>query len=547
MLNELEWAQQRITALESEIDEMTVALSQAWDQLIPLLQEQSIQEDSLHSVLTLLDSLMVATECDTAAIYLDETRTWRSLPTQNVIPVDLMRVVQHGTLPNDVWQWENQLGEQWMFAPLLIDEQVAGVVGIGIFSASIKTTYTAVDRRLLQRIAERISGQMMVTKLAIQREEAAKTAHEMEIANNIQQSVQPMAPPDLKGLDLKSFWQPARMVGGDAWGWVQQDSGAICLFILDVAGKGLPAALGAISIHAAIRTALGAGMSPTEVLAMVNDDFYESYTATDLITTATIIRYNPNGHSFEQANAGHPPTLIHTNDQWIELGATMPPIGVLQGLEPQLQQLTLQPGDVFICYSDGFSEIETSYGLWGSKGIMNAADSRRHSAQAMLKAINTTAHSVQQSEENLDDQTLIIGRTIEEISTMQYRKTIPATIKDVSMLSKNVETWLIEASIDDHTVITLVVQELGVNIVEHGYQEKSGDMTLTVTVGMTSIIIDVIEQAPNVFVPPTEISMPDPLDLPEGGWGLYLIYQIMDEVNYKSHNGTNSWHLIKYR
>lgn len=409
MPNDLQRAQRRIAKLETELDEMTIALSQAWDQLVPLLQDQPAIADELQDILLLLDSLMLATDSTTAAIYVAKTQTWRSVPVQNIIPLPLMQAIQHGPLPDNVWTWENNTGEQWIFAPLMVGQTVEGSIGIGLARTSSKDVFTAVDMKLLRRLADRISGQMAEVQLALSREKADKMTHELEIASTIQRSIQPIRPPQLLGVDIAAYWQPARLVGGDAWGWVQQSTGELCLFILDVAGKGLPAALGATSLHAAIRIGLRANMSPADVLSMVNDEFYETYTATDLLTTATIIRVDPTTGRFEQANAGHPPTLIYHGDTWHELGATMPPLGVLEGLQPSIQTLELTAGDRFICYSDGFSEIETIQGLWGQTGIKAAATQPSDSAQTIVDAIIKAAAIVQRSTENQDDQTLIAG------------------------------------------------------------------------------------------------------------------------------------------
>ena len=44
---------------------------------------------------------------------------------------------------------------------------------------------------------------------------------------------------------------------------------------------------------------------------------------------------------------------------------------------------------------------------------------------------------------------------------------------------------------------------------------------------------------------PSVVPEPDPTVLQEHGFGLFLIEQLMDKVEYDSRDGTNRWRLIK--
>ncbi|MBZ0300730.1 MAG: hypothetical protein K8J31_13355 [Anaerolineae bacterium] len=59
--------QARITQLEVELDEMTVALSQAWDQLVPFLQEVPPQADSQTAILPIIQAALAAVDADLGA------------------------------------------------------------------------------------------------------------------------------------------------------------------------------------------------------------------------------------------------------------------------------------------------------------------------------------------------------------------------------------------------------------------------------------------------------------------------------------------------
>lgn len=247
-------------------------------------------------------------------------------------------------------------------------------------------------------------------KYAEMREIELRFHQELEIARTVQESIQPSETPQIHTLDLGYYWHPAYAVGGDAWGWVSTSSSNLMIFILDIAGKGLSAALAAMSLHTAIRLTLKLGLDPSETLQKINEEFYDTYTRSSIFATVTIISIDTESGVITQANAGHPPTLIHHHNdrlRWSQLDATSPPIGVLPDIAPENQILQLKPNDSIICYSDGFSEIETANGLWSIEGLQKATPREAYNAQFMVDAIVGTANDLQTQFTMRDDQTII--------------------------------------------------------------------------------------------------------------------------------------------
>lgn len=130
---------------------------------------------------------------------------------------------------------------------------------------------------------------------------------------------------------------------------------------------------------------------------------------------------------------------------------------------------------------------------------------------------------------------------------MPLKKIIVANLKAVSELTQQAEHWLHTAGYADPTSIALVIQELCVNIVEHGYAGEAGKIALTLSESPTHLEITIQDWTSRPFAPPDDITLPDPMDLPEGGWGLYLIYQIMDKVVHTPLPDGNRWQLIKHK
>jgi serine phosphatase RsbU (regulator of sigma subunit) len=147
-------------------------------------------------------------------------------------------------------------------------------------------------------------------------------------------------------------------------------------------------------------------LSPVDVLQTANVHFYDAYTRTDLMATAAVIALNPETGVLEIANAGHPPILLRQGGSWQRLVATAPPLGVLPELDAEIQRATLQSGDLVVCYSDGFSEIQTPSRLWGQTGLLNAipSDTKSENVQSLIQHIVEASQKAGRIE---DDQTLI--------------------------------------------------------------------------------------------------------------------------------------------
>jgi serine phosphatase RsbU (regulator of sigma subunit) len=89
------------------------------------------------------------------------------------------------------------------------------------------------------------------------------------VARSIQQASLPEEVPQLEGWRISPFYQPAREVGGDFYGFHLLPEGKLGLLVGDATGKGVPAALVMSTTCGMLQSAarvLGS-TSPGEVLA----------------------------------------------------------------------------------------------------------------------------------------------------------------------------------------------------------------------------------------------------------------------------------------
>ncbi len=542
----------RIAQLEHELDEMTAALAQAWDQLVPFLKAPPGPAESPRDIMPILESIMAAVDAEMGMVYLaadqEHPAECITLPSDAIHQSVLQRYLD--TLPqatqlfhaHGVPAWTG-LSTHWMFMPLLVSRRAVGLIGVGISQGGRE--FSVFDARTLMRMTERAAGQIVAAHLEESQAREEQLTHELQIAGLIQRSLQPASSPSLPGFQVAANWEPAASVGGDAWGWVLQPSGKLACFLLDVAGKGLPAALAAVSLHTATKMTLKLGLSPEDAIRAVNEEFYAAYTDSGIMATEVILTIDPATGIIEHANAGHPPTLLRLKDTWRQWEATTPPLGVLPDAMPRRQQACLETGDLVVCYSDGYSEIETAQGLWGSRGLIEAVTADARSAEQIISAIRLAALRTRGNRTAHDDQTLLtLCRTDRTVATLKKSLVLTASFEALPGLEAFVDD--LDESLPEETGprIKLALHELCMNIVQHGYAGHPGKIQVEAEFDGEMLTLIVRDTAP-VAYPNRDISPPNPLDLPESGWGMHILAQVMDEMQYQRLADGNLWQLVK--
>lgn len=93
--------------------------------------------------------------------------------------------------------------------------------------------------------------------------------------------------------------------------------------------------------------------------------------------------------------------------------------------------------------------------------------------------------------------------------------------------------------------IRLAVHEVCLNIIMHAYTGQDGEIKLELVVDGAQLKIIVRDFAPSLFDLSSRQPPPNPFDLPEGGWGLHIVFSIMDRVEHRRMDDGNEWLLVK--
>ena len=326
-------------------------------------------------------------------IYFDTPPLWlRSLSAEELQTLDFMRTE--------------------VLLPLSGRNQLAGIMSLG--PKLSESPYSETDLRLLDAIASQMGLAVENSRLLVSlAEEAAlrdRANRELEIAREVQERLFPQDYPAISGLDYAGYCRPARGVGGDYYDFLQLEDGTLGIAVGDVSGKGIAAALLMATLRASLRGQAMAGVHDLSALMHnVNRLVYEASTS-NRYATFFYAEYELSSRCMRFVNAGHNPPVILRGDRVIRLEACGPVVGLLPGALYRQDECRLQPGDIFIAFTDGISEAMNERDEeWEEERFIAAA--RRAAglkATQIIDAIFREADAFTGPARQYDDMTLLV-------------------------------------------------------------------------------------------------------------------------------------------
>ena len=187
-----------------------------------------------------------------------------------------------------------------------------------------------------------------------------RAAEEHRLALHLQQAITPRVaePVAAAGLDVAARYRPSRpgsLVSGDWYDTVLMPSKEVLVVVGDIAGHGLDAVTGMVTIRNGLRGLSITGAGPATLLGWLNGA--ACHFTDGIIGTVICGLYNPTDHTFRWARAGHLPPILVRDGQARTLS---PPHGLLLGADPDATyaEITtpLQLGDILLLFTDGLIE-----------------------------------------------------------------------------------------------------------------------------------------------------------------------------------------------
>ena len=299
-----------------------------------------------------------------------------------------------------------------LLVPIGGNNKLTGVLSLG--SKRSEAPWTPTDLRLLQAIASQmglaVENSRLLLSLAAEAADRERANRELEIAREVQDRLFPQKFPDIPGVACSGYCRPARGVGGDYYDFLQLEDGLLGIAIGDVSGKGIAAALLMASLQASLRGQTMAAVHDLGALMFnVNKLVYEA-SSSNRYATFFYGEYDTKTRRMRFVNAGHNPPVILRGDEVLRLEAGGPVVGLLPGARYDYDECQLQPGDIFIGFTDGISEaLNEQDEEWEEERFIAAANAARdRSPREIIDAIFAEADRFTGKAKQYDDMTLIV-------------------------------------------------------------------------------------------------------------------------------------------
>ena len=236
--------------------------------------------------------------------------------------------------------------------PLVYREELLGA--LSVLNSRDKPFFDNEDLAVLESFADLAAVAIIRSRMMKQRIEQERLRAEMEAAAKIQKLFWPKMPELGEGSHVWAFSEPAASVGGDLYDVIPMPDASWLVYVADVAGKGLPAALIMAALSAKIRSIAPLHKEVDKLLASVNKEMYEIMSEEGFFATMVLSKYWPRTGRVQTARAGHPYPLWIINNGFGELPKIDGiPIGVESGTDYEKAEFVLSPGEALLFIIDG--------------------------------------------------------------------------------------------------------------------------------------------------------------------------------------------------
>jgi len=256
-------------------------------------------------------------------------------------------------------------------------------------------------------------------------------AREFEIAKEIQQLLLPRSLPQVSGFGLAGGWRSAREVGGDFYDAITLSSQSLILMMVDVMGKGVPAALFATTLRGLLRGLASRSSDPSQLLGSLNRLLHKDLSSVGMFMTVQIVHVDFATRRITAAGAGHCPVLVsHPGRRGVTALTTQGvPIGVLPESAYVNVVEAFEAPATMLLHTDGLTDMRDAEGrMYGQHRLMEwmkAYSVPSRSATELRDLLNAELDAFRSGAEMSDDQAFLVlseENTASSPSVMRRRR-----------------------------------------------------------------------------------------------------------------------------
>jgi len=165
-----------------------------------------------------------------------------------------------------------------------------------------------------------------------------------------------------ESVEVASRFIPFADVGGDFADFFPLPDGSVGIYLGDVVGKGLPAAMYGALVMGTLRGIHKCGTDAVKVLALLNERLVQRPIRGCFCSTLYAI-FKPATRELIFSNAGMPLPLLISESGCRQLGEGGLPSGLFPSATYERHVVQLRPGDCVLFASDGLHELRNAEGV----------------------------------------------------------------------------------------------------------------------------------------------------------------------------------------
>jgi len=236
-------------------------------------------------------------------------------------------------------------------------------------------------------------------------------SRDLQIARRVQEALVPQGTYRSPRIGIQSAYIPSETLSGDFYDYFEHDD-LLYLFVADVAGHGLPAAILVSLLKSYLHTEASADRSLADFMSGLNDFLY-TVSIPSQYATAQLFRLDRD-RNLRYASAAHPPFLLYQRaqrrTQIVENPGNL--LGAMPDLPYEEHALAIDSGDTLFVYTDGLTDRTDEHGDFYSIERVAAIMEEQGDGEldAVYRAIYDDISGFPATDEYRDDIAFVVSR-----------------------------------------------------------------------------------------------------------------------------------------
>ncbi len=292
--------------------------------------------------------------------------------------------------------------------PLIVRADVLGVLYLDRKGSG--SSFTQRDAEALGPLASLVALKIENAQLFEAFVSSQVDRRDLEIAESIQKKFIPREVMELAGYSVEGFSQACRQVGGDCVDFIRgNDENGFTFVVGDVSGKGLPSALYMVGVLSTLRAHLADDVPLVRLMSKLENYVYAKFQS-DHFLTLVLGQLDAETGLITFCNAGHmPPLVLKQDGRIVSVEDADPALNIVRCDTFRSFECRLEPGDLFVVYTDGVIESKGKDGeFYGTEGLVACLERNRDESLPTIQRRVVSEVEAFAADERLHDDTSLV-------------------------------------------------------------------------------------------------------------------------------------------